>query len=132
MFKNNTPKIYYLKKKNLLKRKFHLARILFACPNKKTIVKAIRITTPRKPNSARRKTTKSFYRFNKATLNYIPGGAHNLKKYNRILIRGQGARDLPGIYSTGIRGKFDLLGVGYKTKRRSIYGVKKICLKESK
>jgi ribosomal protein S12 len=40
------------------------------------------------------------------------------------LIEGGGARDLPGVYCNCIRGWFDLKPIFYKTKRRSIYGVK--------
>ena len=80
-------------------------------PQRKAIVKAVRIQTPRKPK--------------RYTVAYIPGKGHTLKKHSRVLIRGGAARDLPGVYSACIRGVFDLKGVMHKTKRRSIYGVKK-------
>jgi small subunit ribosomal protein S12 len=56
---------------------------------------------------------------------YIPGGDHNLRKYGETLVRGGGARDLPGVRYSCIRGVLGLFSVTHKTKRRSIYGVKK-------
>lgn len=94
-------------------------------PQRKTIVKAVRIQTPRKPNSARRPVVKLVLGRKRYTVAHIPGQGHTLKRHSRVLICGGGARDLPGVYCEGIRGVFDLKGVLIKTKRRSIYGVKK-------
>lgn len=94
-------------------------------PQKKAIVRRVRILTPRKPNSARRQVVKLVLGRKRYTVAYVPGKGHTLKRHSRVLIRGGGARDLPGVYCACIRGKFDLKGVLYKTKRRSIYGVKK-------
>ena len=112
---------------NLFFRKhIHLARILQKCPQKKITIARIRITTPRKPNSARRKTVRGFYKKNKKiVLSYIPGGHHSLKRFSVVMVRGGGARDLPGINCSGIRGVYDLLGLIDKSRRRSIYGAKK-------
>lgn len=129
-FSIRPPKLLKLQKKKKpypivkFKRSLKLARILYRNPQKKVIVKKIRITTPRKPNSARRKTIKGIYKFGKIVLAYIPLGAHQLKQYSQILIHGNGARDLPGIYVNAIRGKFDLKPI-YKQRRRSLFGVKK-------
>lgn len=105
------------------KKQKSFARMLNVCPQKKGIVKKIRIQTPRKPNSARRQVAKIILSWKKYTVSYIPGKGHTLKKHSRVLVRGGGARDLPGVYSACIRGVFDLKGCYYKTKRRSIYGV---------
>jgi small subunit ribosomal protein S12 len=107
------------------KRQKSWARMLLQNPQKKAIVKAVRIQTPRKPNSARRQVVKLILGRKRYTVAYVPGKGHTLKKHSRVLIRGGGARDLPGVYSACIRGVFDLKGVMHKTKRRSIYGVKK-------
>jgi small subunit ribosomal protein S12 len=56
---------------------------------------------------------------------YIPGGDHNLRKYGETLVGGGGARDLPGVRYSCIRGVLGLFAVAHKTKRRSIYGVKR-------
>ena len=82
------------------------------------------IVTPRKPNSARRPVAKVFLSNDKRVTAHIPGIGHNLRRFSHTLIRGGGARDLPGVRYTCIRGVYDLIGVLKKTKRRSIYGVK--------
>ena len=56
---------------------------------------------------------------------HIPGKGHNLRKHSEVLISGVGARDLPGVHFSCIRGVYDLSPVVTKTRRRSIYGVKK-------
>lgn len=61
----------------------------------------------------------------KYIVSYIPGSGHNLRKHSHILIRGGGARDLPGVNYSCVRGALDLAGCTKKTKRRSIYGVQK-------
>ena len=108
------------------RKKIRVSRILLGSPSRKSIVNKITINTPRKPNSARRKTTKSLYKSGRPVFSYIPGGGHLLKKFSNILVRGRGARDLPGVYSTAMRGCLDLRGVLTKKRRRSIYGTKKI------
>lgn len=93
-------------------------------PQMRGTVKRIRICTPRKPNSARRQVAKIFLRSMRHTVAYLPGIGHSLRKHSAIIIRGRGARDLPGIHHSCIRGVKDFLGVRGKTKRRSIYGLK--------
>jgi small subunit ribosomal protein S12 len=125
------PKLFFLQKKQQpyelrkFRKSLKLARILYQNPQKRIIIKKIRITTPRKPNSARRKTVKGIYKFGKTVQAYIPGGKHQLKQYSQALVHGNGARDLPGIYVNAIRGKLDLKPVVGKIKRRSLYGVRK-------
>ena len=122
MFSNNQIKYVV----NYFKKPHKQCRILQENPQKLGIVDRVRITTPRKPNSAKRKTVRvEYYHLIKPSISYIPGSGHGLKKNSKVLVRGRGARDLPGVYSSCIRNKYDLNGVLYKTKRRSIYGVKK-------
>lgn len=101
------------------------SRVLTRCPQKKGQVKRIRITTPRKPNSARRKTVKLKITNKKEPVSYLRGIGHTLKRFSTVLIMGKGARDLPGVYSRCIRGKFDFAPLYLKTRRRSIYGMKR-------
>ena len=130
-FRLKPPKIFFLQKHKkpkplvMFRKPLKLARILFRCPQKKIVVKRIRITTPRKPNSARRKTVKGFYKFRKIVQAYVPGGRHTLKQYSQVLVHVNGARDLPGIYVNAVRGTDDLKGVEYKKKRRSLFGTPK-------
>lgn len=97
--------------------------ILNKNPQKKGIVLKTRIITPKKPNSARRPVVKLSLVNKKQTVAHIPGIGHNLRKHSNILIRGGGARDLPGVSYTCVRGVYDLSGVLNKQRRRSIYGV---------
>jgi len=114
----------FLKKKNL-KHIFDKPKlkILGNNPQKKGTVNKTRIVTPKKPNSARRPVAKIILYNRKRTLAHIPGIGHNLRKHSNVLIRGGGARDLPGVSYTCIRGVYDLNSVLYKQRRRSIYGV---------
>lgn len=124
------PKLFFLQKNKkpkqmiIFRKSIKLARILYRCPQKKIVIKRVRITTPRKPNSARRKTVKGFYKFGKIVQAYIPGGKHQLKQYSQVLVHGNGARDLPGIYVNAIRGTGDLKGIPGKKKRRSLFGTR--------
>jgi len=92
-------------------------------PQVRGVVMRARIVTPRKPNSARRPVAKVVLVNRHRVTAHIPGMGHNLRRHSTVLIRGGGARDLPGVSYSCIRGVLDLAGVSSKTKRRSIYGV---------
>lgn len=94
-------------------------------PHKRGVVLRLRICTPRKPNSARRPAVKLNLSTKKKALAHIPGQKHNLRRYSKVLISGGGARDLPVVNYTCIRGILDFSPQFNKRKRRSIYGVKK-------
>lgn len=93
-------------------------------PQRKGIVLRLRICTPRKPNSARRPVVKAMLSTQKKALSHIPGAGHTLKRHSRTLIKGVGARDLPVVNYTCIRGVYDFEPLSKKRRRRSIYGVK--------
>ena len=95
------------------------------CPQLLSVVLKVCIVTPKKPNSARRPVVKVVLKSKKMALVHIKGIGHNLKKHSETLICGRGCRDLPGVSYFCIRGKYSLLGIMGKTKRRSIYGVKR-------
>lgn len=57
---------------------------------------------------------------------HLPGIGHTLKKYSKVLIRGRGPRDLPGVGYSCIRGVLDFIGLDKKKRRRSIYGSKPV------
>lgn len=113
--------IFFIKR--FFKKK--LNPILYNQPQIKGVVMKVRITTPRKPNSARRPVVKVLLSNKKQRVAHIPGKGHNLRKHSEVLISGVGARDLPGVHFSCVRGKYDLSGVVGKVRRRSIYGVKK-------
>ena len=93
-------------------------------PQRKGIVLRLRICTPRKPNSARRPVVKAMLSTQKKALSHIPGAGHSLKRHSRTLIKGVGARDLPVVNYTCIRGVYDFEPLRGKRRRRSIYGLK--------
>ena len=91
-------------------------------PQVKGIAMRTRIVTPRKPNSARRPTAKIILTNKNRVTAHIPGSGYNIKRHSTLLVHGVGARDLPGVRYTCVRGVYDFLGVLKKTRRRSIYG----------
>lgn len=112
---------------NLLTRvkikKLNKPKLLFS-PQRKTVVLRLRICTPRKPNSARRPVIKGFMTSKKKVLAYLHGSGHTVKRHSRVLIRGGGARDLPVVNYSCIRGVYDFEPKKVK-RRRSIYGLKR-------
>lgn len=96
------------------------------CPQRKGIVLRLRICTPRKPNSARRPVVKTKLSTKKKALAHIPGSGHNLRRHSRVLIAGVGARDLPVVNYSCLRGVYDFSPLFSKRRRRSIYGVKQL------
>lgn len=113
---------YSLLKKVKVKKRTNFG-VLNNNPQKRGMVIKTRIVTPKKPNSARRPVAKIALINKRQTIAHIPGIGHNLRKHSNVLIRGGGARDLPGVSYTCIRGVYDLNSVLNKTRRRSIYGV---------
>jgi len=93
-------------------------------PQVRGITMRARILTPRKPNSARRPVAKIVLSNDKRVTAHIPGPGHNVRRHSEILVRGGGARDLPGVNYSCTRGVYDLVGVITKIRRRSIYGNK--------
>lgn len=110
---SNSSKLFYKNNKNI------------KCPQLLSVVLRVCIVTPKKPNSARRPVVKVVFKSKKMALVHIKGIGHNLKKHSEVLISGRGCRDLPGVNYFCIRGKYSLLGVIGKTKRRSLYGIKR-------
>lgn len=88
------------------------------------VVVRARILTPRKPNSAKRPVAKVKIKRRGRLTAHIPGVGHNLRRHSAVLVRGGGARDLPGVWYTCIRGVYDFVGLIKKIRRRSIYGAR--------
>ena len=116
---------YQLQRRELIKKKNHTTTpALKKNPQAKATVMRVRIVTPRKPNSARRPVIKGLLFDDTRVTAHIPGIGHNLRRHSNVLVRGGGARDLPGVSYTCCRGACDFLGVLHKRRRRSVYGVK--------
>lgn len=110
---------------NLKKKSHKRTPGLFNSPHARGTVRRARIVTPRKPNSARRPVAKVMLVNGYRVTAHIPGVGHNLRSHSQVLIRGGGARDLPGVRYTCVRGVYDLSGITGKRRRRSIYGVER-------
>jgi small subunit ribosomal protein S12 len=109
-----------LRKKRIKKLK---TPILEKCPQKKGSCLKVFIASPRKPNSAARRVAKVILHSNKrTTIAYCPGIGHSLQKHSTVLIRGGGAKDLPGVNYKMLRGKLDLKLVHGRMNGRSKYG----------
>ena len=98
---------------------------LDSCPQKRGVCTRVYTTTPKKPNSARRKVARVRLSHGKEVNAYIPGEGHNLQEHSIVLIRGGRVKDLPGVRYHVIRGTLDTGGVDDRTQRRSKYGAKK-------
>jgi len=104
------------------------APALRGCPQKRAVVIKSFETTPRKPNSAKRRVAKVVLS-NKARINvYLEGmGLNKLQPHSVVLVRGRGPRDLPGVRYHAIRGVKDFVPLSAaRTKGRSKYGVKRV------
>lgn len=97
--------------------------ILRRSPQAKGIVTRVVTVAPKKPNSAVRHVAKVDLNNGLRLTARLPGHGYLCSKYNRILVHGGRANDLPGVGYTGIRGVYDFSPIVGKKKRRSIYGV---------
>jgi len=91
-------------------------------PQVKGIVNKVTTMSPKKPNSAVRHIAKVTLTTTRRLTARIPGIGYICSKYNRVLVHGGRANDLPGVGYTLIRGVYDFSPVISKKKRRSIYG----------
>ena len=90
---------------------------------KKGIVNRVVTMSPKKPNSAVRHVAKVTLTNERRVTARIPGIGYVCSKYNRVLVNGGRANDLPGVGYTLVRGVYDFSPVISKRKRRSVYGV---------
>lgn len=91
-------------------------------PQRKGIVTRVTTMSPKKPNSAVRHVAKVNLTNGLKVTTRIPGTGYLCSKYNRVLVHGGRANDLPGVGYTVIRGVYDFIPMISKRKRRSIYG----------
>jgi small subunit ribosomal protein S12 len=78
--------------------------------------------SPKKPNSASRHVAKVKLTNDLNVTAKITGAGYVCARYNRVLVHGGRANDLPGVGYSLVRGVFDLSPVLFKKKRRSVYG----------
>ena len=101
------------------------APALDACPQRRGVCVRVYTTTPKKPNSARRKVARVRLTNGKEVTAYIPGEGHNLQEHSIVLIRGGRVKDLPGVRYHLVRGTLDAAGVNGRLQSRSKYGAKR-------
>lgn len=108
--------------RNYKKLNFSRTPALFERPQVKGVVNLVATMKPKKPNSAVRHVAKVKLTNDINVTARIPGIGYRCSKYNRVLVHGGRANDLPGVGYTLVRGVYDFPGVIFKRKRRSIYG----------
>ena len=83
------------------------------------------VTTPRKPNSAKRGVSKIKLVNGKCIIAKVPAGGDKLHRHAIVLIQGGGYKDTPNVSCSVIRGALECLPCFNRIRRRSRYGVKK-------
>lgn len=107
------------------KKKPNLSRTprLRANPFGKGLVVRVTTMNPKKPNSAMRHVAKvKMYNKPRVTAR-LPGQGFGVSRFNRVLVRGGRANDLPGVGYSLVRGVYDFSPLFGKKKSRSYYGV---------
>jgi small subunit ribosomal protein S12 len=94
-------------------------------PFKRGVCLVVRTQTPKKPNSALRKTCRVRLTHGVEVTAYIPGIGHNLQEHSVVMVRGGRVKDLPGVRYHVVRGALDTIGTRDRKSSRSKYGTKK-------
>lgn len=101
---------------------------LKGAPQRKAVVMSLGFTTPKKPNSAKRKFIKAKIIISgKSIFAHPPGiGATGLIQYSIVMIEGGNPPDVPGINYSLIRGVYDFFVPEEikRKRRRSKFGLK--------
>jgi small subunit ribosomal protein S12 len=96
---------------------------LRSCPFGRGLVVRVIVMNPKKPNSAIRHVAKvKMYKKPRVTAR-MPGSGFGVVKFNRVLVRGGRANDLPGVGYSLVRGVYDFSPRFGKKRSRSYYGV---------
>ena len=101
--------INQISKKNgrIKKKNYSATPFLKNRPFIKGVCAVVRITSPKKPNSADRKIARVRLKGGRLLTASIPGQGHNLQKYSVVLVRGGRANDIPACRYKLVRGKYD-------------------------
>jgi len=94
-------------------------------PQRRGVCLIVRTMTPKKPNSALRKTARVRLTTGTEVTAYIPGEGHNLQEHSVVMVRGGRVKDLPGVRYHVVRGTLDTAGVESRKQGRSKYGTKR-------
>jgi small subunit ribosomal protein S12 len=116
-------------KERIQKRRRCKVAALVGSPMRKGVIMKMGITTPRKPNSAKRKFAKvRVIRAKRVVHCHIPGiGPSYIQEYSIVMIEGGSPPDVPGVNYSLIRGLYDFeQGESFgRHKRRSKFGAKR-------
>lgn len=121
-------------KGRILKRRRCIVAALKGAPQRKGIIMKIGTTTPKKPNSAKRKFAKVWVPYSKKIIYcHVPGiGRNFLQEYSNVLVEGGNPPDVPGINYTLVRGKkaydFCIPEEFGRLRRRSKFGTFKTAI----
>uniref|UniRef100_A0A0G4HK86 Ribosomal protein S12, mitochondrial n=1 Tax=Chromera velia CCMP2878 TaxID=1169474 RepID=A0A0G4HK86_9ALVE len=125
--RNISGRLFYRKRPLMIpkrKRPHWRSKWLQGAPQRGGICIKVTVRTPKKPNSGLRKIAKVRLSTGKVRFVYIPGIGHNLNTHSVVLVKGGRIKDCPGLFYRAIRGKYDLLPVKNRFRRRSLYGCK--------
>jgi small subunit ribosomal protein S12 len=95
-----------------------------SAPQRRGVCTQVKVTAPKKPNSALRKIARVRLSNQIEVTAYIPGEGHNLQEHSVVLVRGGRVKDLPGVRYHIVRGTLDSAGVEGRQRGRSKYGAK--------
>jgi small subunit ribosomal protein S12 len=111
--------------KKVRKFNYNPLRSMKYCPHRRGIVVKVRIVTPKKPNSARRKVARVRLSTGFMITARIKGQGHNLQAYSTVLVAGGRANDLPGVRYSLVKGSLDFSWREdfKRSKSRSKYGI---------
>ena len=101
----------------------HRAQRLRGSPFARGLVVRVVIMTPKKPNSALRHVAKVRLYCKPRVTARIPGSGFGVVRFNRVLVRGGRANDLPGVGYSLVRGVYDFSPHYLKRRSRSFYAV---------
>jgi small subunit ribosomal protein S12 len=119
----------HLRKATARRPKFHWNRTMALrnSPQKRGVVQRIGFESPKKPNSAKRRTARvrlvGSFRLRRVK---IPGpGSCGVAKFSAVLVHGHHPRDLPGVRLCIIPGKLGASPLFGRRQGRSHYGLRK-------
>ena len=110
--------------KKVKKKPFSRTVKILKNPHLKGVVFRVGVVTPKKPNSALRTIARvDIYLSKRRAMCRIPGSGYLPNKYNRVLVEGGRANDLPRVRYTLRRGVYDFAPFFGTKRRRSTYGI---------
>lgn len=107
------------------KNKTCSTRLLFNCPQRKGTISKLRLVSPKKPNSAKRRVAKIRMNTGHNLIAKVKGQGTTLQPYSVVLVCGGRANDVPGVRYNLIKGALDFSWKEdyLRKKSRSKYGI---------